>query len=154
MALMRRQFLALVLIVPLGLSSVAFGDSVSKSNTRLTGYTVVDDPDVAHHLNSFAMIFGHCVWIPPSPKAALAGFGLFFGIDTTTEPDIAAAEATIVSQYIAAGKSQSDADKEVVWLNACFGTYEVPPENRNHPTEPGLKGQLQQARKPFGEGPR
>ena len=25
-----------------------------------------------------------------------------------------------------------EAQKEVAWLNACFGTYEVPPENRNH----------------------
>jgi hypothetical protein len=111
---------------------------------------LVDAPDVARHLNSFAMIFGRCVWIPPSPKAALAALSLFYGIGINTQPDIVAAEATIVGQYIAAGKSQSDADKEVAWLNACFATYEVPPENQNHPTESALRGQLR-ARKPFGE---
>jgi len=29
-------------------------------------------------MDSFAMIFGHCVWIPPSPKAALVALSLFF----------------------------------------------------------------------------
>jgi hypothetical protein len=76
------------------------------------------------------MIFGRCVWIPPSSDAALAAFNLFFGIDTRTKPDIAAAESVIISQYIVAGKSRSDADKELAWLNACFATYEVPPEKR------------------------
>lgn len=151
MALIHRQVLALWLITPLSLPSEAFADFSSNSRIPETGYILVDAPDLARHLNSFAMIFGRCVWIPPSPKAALAAFGLFFGIDTTTGPDIAAAEATIVGQYIAAGRSQSDADKEVAWLNACFATYEVPPENQNHPTEPALRGQLQQARKPFRE---
>jgi hypothetical protein len=137
MALIRRQFLAFVLIIPFGLSSVASADSVSKIGTRLAGYTVVNDPEVAHHLNSFAMIFGRCVWIPPSPKAALAGLGLFFGIGITTEPDTDAAEAIIASQYIVAGKSQSDADKEIAWLNSCFATYEAPPENSNHSDRTG-----------------
>jgi hypothetical protein len=40
-------------------------------------------------MNSFAMIFGHCVWIPLSPKSALVALNLFFGIGTTTQPDIA-----------------------------------------------------------------
>lgn len=135
MAVIRGQFLALALIVPFALSSAAFADSMSKSG--LTGYTVVDEADVAHHLNSFAMIFGRCVWIPPSPKAALAAFSLFFGIDTTTEPDIAAAEAIIASEYIVGGKSQSEADKQIAWLNSCFATYEAPPENRNHSDRTG-----------------
>jgi hypothetical protein len=141
MALVRRQSLALLLIASFGLSSVAFAVSPAQRDTRQTGYALVDDSDVAHHLNSFAMIFGRCVWIPPSPKAALAAFSLFFGIDTRTEPDIAAVEAIISSQYTVAGKSQSDADKEVAWLNACFATYEVPPEKRNHSIEPGLARQ-------------
>jgi hypothetical protein len=81
-------------------------------------------------MNSFAMIFGHCVWIPPSPKAALVALGLFFGIGINREPDI---EAILASQYVAAGKTPIQAQKEVASLNACFGTYEVPPENRNHP---------------------
>jgi hypothetical protein len=86
-------------------------------------------------MNSFAMIFGHCVWIPPSPKAALVALSLFFGIGINTEPDIAAGEAILASQYVSAGKTQIDAQKEVASLNTCFGTYEVPPENRNHPKD-------------------
>jgi hypothetical protein len=81
-------------------------------------------------MNSFAMIFGHCVWIPPSPKAALIALSLFYGINT--QPDTAA-EAIIASQYVAGGKTQLEAEKEVAALNACFATYEVPPENKNHP---------------------
>jgi hypothetical protein len=94
-------------------------------------------------MNSFAMIFGHCVWIPPSPKAALVALSLFFGIGINTEPEIAAGEAILASQYVSGGKTQIEAQKEVASLNACFGTYEVPPENRNHPKE----GDLSQLRK-------
>src|SRR5215813_1941666 len=83
-------------------------------------------------MNSFAMIFGHCVWIPPSPKAALVALSLFFSIGVNGEPDIAAGEAILAGQYVSAGKTQIEAQKEVASLNACFGTYEVPPENRNH----------------------
>ena len=86
-------------------------------------------------MNSFAMIFGHCVWIPPSPKAALVALNLFFGIGTTTQPDITAAEAIIAAQYVAGGKTQVEAQNKVAWLNACFESYEVPPENRNHPED-------------------
>jgi len=89
-------------------------------------------------MNSFAMIFGHCVWIPPSPKAALVALGLFFGIGITGEPDIAAGEAILTSQYVATGKTPIQAQKEVALLNACFGSYEVPPENRNHPKDADL----------------
>ena len=89
-------------------------------------------------MNSFAMIFGHCVWIPPSPKAALIALSLFFGIGINTEPDIAAGEAILASQYVSAGKTQIEAQKEVALLNTCFGTYEVPPENRNHPKDADL----------------
>jgi hypothetical protein len=89
-------------------------------------------------MNSFAMIFGHCVWIPPSPKAALVALSLFFGIGVNGEPDIAAGEAILAGQYVSAGKTQIEAQKEVASLNSCFGTYEVPPENRNHPKDPDL----------------
>ena len=89
-------------------------------------------------MNSFAMIFGHCVWMPPSPKAALVALNLFFGIGTTTQPDITAAEAIIAAQYVARGNTQVEAEKEVASLNACFGSYEVPPENRNHPEDAKL----------------
>ena len=138
MALTHRQLRAFLLFISVILSGAAFaGSSAENSNSR----TVNGGADVAHHLNSFAMIFGRCVWIPPSPKAALAAFNLFFGLDTRTEPDIAAAETTISSEYIVAGKSQSEADKEVAWLNACFATYEAPPENRNHAADTGSEQQ-------------
>jgi hypothetical protein len=89
-------------------------------------------------MNSFAIIFGHCVWIPPSPKAALIALSLFFGIGVNSEPDIAAGEAILASQYVAAGKTQIEAQKEVASLNACFASYEMPPENRNHPKDADL----------------
>jgi hypothetical protein len=87
-------------------------------------------------MNSFAMIFGHCVWIPPSPKAALVALSLFFGIGINSAPDIAAGEAVLASQYVSAGKTQIEAQKEVASLNACFATYEIPPENKNRPKDP------------------
>ncbi|HEV2098537.1 MAG TPA: hypothetical protein VGR45_06370 [Stellaceae bacterium] len=89
-------------------------------------------------MNSFAMIFGHCVWIPPSPKAALVALNLFFGIGINSEHDIAAGEAVLASQYVSAGKTQIEAQKEIASLNACFGTYEIPPENKNHPSDADL----------------
>ena len=98
-------------------------------------------------MNSFAMIFGHCVWLPPSPKAALVALSLFFGIGINGEPDIAAGEAVLASQYVSAGKTQIEAQKEVASLNACFGTYEVPPENKNHPRDADLT-QLRHAQSP------
>ena len=60
-------------------------------------------------MNSFAMIFGHCVWIPPSPKAALVALSLFFGIGVNSESDISAGEAILASQYVSAGKTQIEA---------------------------------------------
>jgi hypothetical protein len=84
-------------------------------------------------MNSFAMIFGHCVWIPPSAKAALVALSLFFGIGINGQPDIAEGEAVLASEYVAGGKTQIETQKEIASLNACFGTYEVPPENKNHP---------------------
>jgi hypothetical protein len=89
-------------------------------------------------MNSFAMIFGHCVWIPPSPKAALVALNLFFGIGINNEPDVAASEAVLASEYVVGGKTQIEARKEVASLNACFASYEVPPENRNHPKDADL----------------
>jgi hypothetical protein len=92
-------------------------------------------------MNSFAMIFGHCVWIPPSPMAALIALNLFFGIGIHTDSEYAAAEATIIKQYVSTGMTEVAAKKEVAALDVCFGTYEVPPENRNqsddeNPTQP------------------
>jgi hypothetical protein len=57
----------------------------------------------------------------------------FFGIGINGEPDIAAGEAILASQYVSTGKTQIEAQEQVASLNACFGTYEVPAENRNHP---------------------
>ena len=96
-------------------------------------------------MNSFAMIFGHCVWIPPSAKAALVALTLFFGIGVRSEPDVAASEAVIAAQYISAGKTQAEAQKEVAALNACFASYEVPPENKRPP-----EGPMQHAEGPNG----
>ncbi len=101
-------------------------------------------------MNSFAIIFGHCVWIPPSPKAALVALSLFFGIGINSEPDIAAGEAILASQYVSGGKTQIEAQKEIASLNACFGSYEVPPENRNYPKDADLTP-LRQAPTPTGE---
>jgi hypothetical protein len=99
-------------------------------------------------MNSFAMIFGHCVWIPPSPKAALIALSLFYGIGINTQPEVTTAEAIIASQYVVGGKTQIEAEKEVAALNACFATYEVPPENKNHPTS-GDSAHLRQAQTPI-----
>lgn len=148
MALMCRQLLALCLIVPLGLFSAALADPASNNPLRPGGSTLVDGSDVAHHLNSFAMIFGRCVWIPPSPKAALAALTLFYGVGITGNGDIESLQADIADQYVARGKSQSDADTEINWLNTCFGTYETPPENQNHPMESSVAQQRRQATEP------
>jgi hypothetical protein len=93
-------------------------------------------------MNSFAMIFGHCVWIPPSAKAALLALGLFYGIGITGEPDVARDEALLAGQYVAVGEEQSAARKEVAALNACFATYEVPSQNMNHPEDAALMQRL------------
>jgi hypothetical protein len=149
MAPRRRRLPALWLFVSFGLSSTAFADASPGGDSRQPGYASAGAADVAHHLNSFAMIFGRCVWIPPSPEAAFAAFSLFFGIDTRTQPDAAAAEAVIVGQYVVSGKSRPEADKELAWLNTCFATYEVPPENSSHAAEPGPAPQ--QVQKPAGK---
>jgi hypothetical protein len=81
-------------------------------------------------MNSFAIIFGHCVWIPPSPKAALIALGLFFGIGVNGEPDIAGREAILAGQYVSAGKTQLEAQKEVASLNEatrCLPKTEIIP---------------------------
>ena len=82
-------------------------------------------------MNSFAIIFGHCVWIPPSPMAALVALHLFFGVDIHTNSEYAAAKTAIAQQYVSTGKTEAAAEKEVADLDACFGTYEVPLENRS-----------------------
>jgi hypothetical protein len=44
----------------------------------------------------------------------------------------------LASQYVSAGKTPTQAQKEVTALNSCFGTYEVPLGNRNHLENAGL----------------
>jgi hypothetical protein len=80
----------------------------------------------------------------------LVALSLFFGIGGNGYPDVAAGEAILASQYVVAGKTEIEAQKEVASLNACFGTYEVSPENRNHPKDTDLI-LLQSAPNPIGE---
>ena len=77
------------------------------------------------------MIFGRCVWIPPSPKAALAALSLFYGVGIGSGADVAGYEAAIAGQCVSSGKTEAEAQKEIAALNACLGTYEVPPEHRS-----------------------
>jgi len=74
-------------------------------------------------MNSFAMIFGKCVWIPPSPKAATLALAYFFG----TVPGVLPAqyEAQLREQIAAAGATQEAAAAEVAWLDTCFASYVV-----------------------------
>jgi hypothetical protein len=78
-------------------------------------------------MNSFAMIFGKCVWIPPSPKAAVVALSYFFG----TMPGVLPTEyeAQLREQMVAAGAAQDAAMTEVKWLVQCFGTYSVPQQH-------------------------
>ena len=107
--------------------------AVGNNRKQQTDVAIVDSP-----INGFAMIFGHCVWLPPSPRAAQVALALFFGIGINREPDITGAEAALASEYVVAGKTPTQAREEVASLDACFRTYEVPPENRNHPRDPDL----------------
>ena len=68
--------------------------------------------------------------------ASMVALNLFFGIGIHTDSEHAAAEAAIVSQYVSTGKTEAAAKKAVADLDGCFGTYEVPPENRKHSDVP------------------
>jgi hypothetical protein len=72
-------------------------------------------------MNSFAMIFGKCVWIPPSPKAALVALSYFFGTIPGLMPE--AYEAQLHQQIVAAGASEQAASADVKWLKDCFASY-------------------------------
>jgi len=74
-------------------------------------------------MNSFAMIFGKCVWIPQSPKAAVLALSYFFGTIPGLSP--AVYEAQLREQIIAAGASEEAAAAQVKWLDECFGSYAV-----------------------------
>ena len=70
------------------------------------------------------MIFGKCVWIPPSPKAALLALNYFYGV----VPGLPATEyeTAILAQLVAAGATREAAAAEVKWLDDCFASYVVP----------------------------
>jgi hypothetical protein len=74
-------------------------------------------------MNSFAMIFGKCVWIPPSPKAATLALAYFFGTVPGVLPE--QYESRLRQQIVAAGKTPEAAASEVKWLNECFASYVV-----------------------------
>jgi hypothetical protein len=75
-------------------------------------------------VNSFAMIFGKCVWIPPSPKAALLVLSYFYGATPGVPPT--QYETAIRAALVAAGATQEAAAAEVKWLDDCFGSYVAP----------------------------
>ena len=80
-------------------------------------------------MNSFAMIFGHCVWLPPSPKAALLVLVYFYGMgDPGTLPSTY--EAAIEAQMVSAGATPVEAHRQMLWLDGCFASYVVPPDKR------------------------
>jgi hypothetical protein len=79
-------------------------------------------------VNSFAMIFGRCVWIPPSPKAALMALSYFYGAVLGGTP--ADYEAALRTQLVAAGSTEEAATAEVRWLKDCFASYVVPNNQR------------------------
>jgi hypothetical protein len=81
-------------------------------------------------LNSFGLILGKCVWLPPSPKAALLMVAYFFG----AVPGMPASvyETQIRAQYLAAGKTAAQADRAMSWLRGCVASYVVPAQNKGH----------------------
>ena len=84
-------------------------------------------------MNSFAMIFGKCVWTSPSPKAALLALSYFYGAAPGVSPT--EYENAIRAQLVAAGASQEAAAAEVKWLKDCFASYVVPKHQQRSETE-------------------
>jgi hypothetical protein len=84
-------------------------------------------------VNSFAMIFGKCVWIPPSPKAALLTLSYFYGVAPGVSP--AQYEDAIRAQLVSAGATQEAAAAEVKWLADCFASYVAPKDRLRSQTE-------------------
>lgn len=70
----------------------------------------------------FAYIVGKCLWLPPSPKAALAFLVYFYGIN----PDftIVDYESVIKQQLVASGYTEQRADNEIKWLDKCMEMYD------------------------------
>jgi hypothetical protein len=72
-------------------------------------------------MNGFAFIVGHCVWIPPSAKAALAFTAWFFGAVPGMQPEDYA--QAIAAQYRAAGKTERQAAAQIAWLRGCIASW-------------------------------
>jgi hypothetical protein len=71
-------------------------------------------------MNGFAMIFGKCVWTPPSPKAATIALAYFFG--TMQGVSAEQYENALHQQIVAAGSSEAAAAAEIKWLDECFAS--------------------------------
>jgi hypothetical protein len=84
-------------------------------------------------MNSFAIIFGHCVWIPPSPKAAMVALSLFFGIGINTEPDIVAGEAVLAGQYVRPARLKSRRKKRSPHSTPALQATRCPPKTKITP---------------------
>jgi len=81
-------------------------------------------------MSGFAMIFGKCVWVPPSPKAATLALAYFFGTMPGVTPG--AYEDGIRQQLVVAGATQEAASAEVKWLVGCFATYTPDDAHKSH----------------------
>src|SRR5689334_20640004 len=103
--------LALWLTGPCGVLNAAPAQIVSKGGVRPASDIVVVSGEISNPLNSFAMIFGRCVWIPPSPMAALAALRLFYGVGISDGADAAGYEAAIAGQYASSGKTEAEAQQ-------------------------------------------
>jgi hypothetical protein len=84
-------------------------------------------PSVAGNLNSFAIIVGKCVWVPPSAKAAFLFVAYFFGVVPDLAPEVY--EHDLTREFVVAGMTAKAARRELHWLNDCTATYVVPPQN-------------------------
>lgn len=70
----------------------------------------------------FAILFGKCLWHPPSGKAAVVAILWLFG---QADPDMA--REAITQQYIVSGQDETKAKESVEVLDACF----VVPDEKN-----------------------
>jgi len=74
------------------------------------------------------MSFGHCVWMPPSPTAALVALTVLRARHQRRALQLPQECLLSAVQYVFAGKTLLEDSKKLLSLKACFGSYEVPPE--------------------------
>jgi hypothetical protein len=74
-------------------------------------------------VENFVFITGKCILVPPSPKAALASLGLFYGIGVAGNADVEAYRRNIAQQYVATGKTDLQAAGELERLDSCIASY-------------------------------